>query len=1048
MCRLAGSAHYAYAPNRPLIESLSAEGEISSRSLLVRTAATDSEVRGASSHFRLRDGNLTVPELRLYVLGGQLQGSASIQDLAGPQHGQISASLRGISVEGLQTIIHSAALGQVRFGGTVDADTKASWTGDLGNLVAQADATLHSSVASRGTTMAPAAQPVPLDGVIHARYSAKTRQISLARSSLRVPQTTLTLDGTIDGAIGSRSTLQVGLQTNALQEVEALARMFRTAAPGEQAQPLELHGTAQFRGNIRGTLQNPQLSGQLTARDLRVKGSQFRLLRTGITASPSEASLQNGELDPVPGGKLTFDVRTALRRWSYGPDNSIAVSAHASQLSVAELAHAAGVQAPITGILNADIVLKGSQANPIGNGKLSLTRASVEGEPIQSLNAQFEGTGEAVNASIDLRATVGAADGKLTYYPRQQGYQFTLEAPHLILDQLRTPRARKLKISGQLSISASGRGTFQNPELQANASIPELQVQGQSVRDLKLDVSAANHEAQFTLGSQVANTSIRGQGKVALKDTYYAVAQLDTEGIPLQPLFAAYLPERAAAMNGRTELHATLRGPLKDRQHLEAHLEIPVFQVNYESIQLGAATPIRADYANGVVTLQPTEIRGTGTDLRLQGDVPLASNAPASLDVVGSVDLRVLQILQPDLDGRGQLQFDIRSQGNKSNPNLQGQVRIVDAGLLPSGAPSGLQHANGVLTLQNKRLDITQFQGQLGGGTVTARGGVVYGQNLQFDLAAAINGAQFVDQGLRVTMDGNLALTGTPQAAVLSGRVNLGRVSAAPDFDLSNFSGAGSDVAATPGTGFAQDVRLNVGIQTTSPVNLVSRTLSIRADANLRATGTLAEPVILGRVNISGGDVIAFGNRYVLQPGTLDFINPVQTEPVVNLAATTSINQYNISLRLQGPMERLRTTYSSDPSLPPVDIINLLAFGQTTEAAGANPTPGNLGAESVLASGVSSKFTSQIQNIAGISRLSIDPVLSGTGNGTQQNPGAHITVQQRVTSNLFVTFASDVTSTQNQVIQVEYHFSPRWSFSGVRDQNGGFGFDFRLHKEY
>jgi translocation and assembly module TamB len=297
-------------------------------------------------------------------------------------------------------------------------------------------------------------------------------------------------------------------------------------------------------------------------------------------------------------------------------------------------------------------------------------------------------------------------------------------------------------------------------------------------------------------------------------------------------------------------------------------------------------------------------------------------------------------------------------------------------------------------------------------------------------------------------MDGNLALTGTPQAAVLSGRVNVGRVSAAPDFDLSNFSGAGSDVATTPGTGFMQDVRLNVGIQTTSPVNLVSRTLSIRADANLRATGTLADPVILGRVNISGGDVIAFGNRYVLQPGTLDFINPVQTEPVVNLAATTTINQYNISLRLQGPMERLRTTYSSDPSLPPVDIINLLAFGQTTEAAGANPTPGNLGAESVLASSVSSKFTSQIQNIAGISRLSIDPVLGGTGTGAQQNPGAHITVQQRVTSNLFVTFASDVTSTQNQVIQVEYHFSPRWSFSGVRDQNGGFGFDFRLHKQY
>jgi len=1044
--RLAGSAHYAYVPNRSLIESLSAEGEISSRSLLVQTSATRSEVRDANSRFRLRDGDLSLPEIRLYVLGGEFQGEASIQDLASRQRGQIGGSLRGVSLEGLQAMIKFAALDQIWFGGVIDADTKASWIGNIRNLVADADATIRSSVASRSTMPAAASPPVPLDGVIHARYSAKTKEISLTRSSLRTPQTTLALDG----MIGGRSSLQVGLQANALQEVETLARIFRAVPPGEQIQPLGLSGTALFRGNIRGTLQDPQLSGQLTARDLRVKGSQFRLLRADINASPSQVSFQNGELDPLPGGKLTFDVRAALHRWSYGPDNSLAISAHASQLSVADLAHAAGVQLPVTGILNADVVVKGSQASPIGNGKLSLTRARVAGEPVQSLDAQFEGTGEAVNASIELRAPIGAADGKLTYYPRRQGYQFALQAPHLLLDQLRAPRTKSLKISGQLSISASGSGTFQNPELQANASIAELQVQGQTIRGLKLDASAANHEAQFTLESQVADTSIRAQGKVALKDNYYAVAQLDTQGIPLQPLFAAYLPAHAPGINGHTELHATLRGPLKDRQHLEAHLNIPVFQVSYESIQFAAVAPIRADYANGVVTLQPAEIKGTGTDLRLQGDVPLAGSAPASLNLVGSADLRLLQIFEPDLDSQGQLQFDIRSRGDKSNPNVQGQIHIVDAGLLPSGAPSGLQHANGVLTLQNKRLDITQFQGQFGGGTVTARGGIVYGQNIQFDLAAAVNEAQIVYQGLRISLDGNLALTGTSQAAVLSGRVNVERVSAAPDFDLSNLLGAGTggEVSAPPGTGFTQDVKLNVGVQTTSQVNLASRTLSIKGDANLRATGTLADPVILGRINITGGDVIAFGNRYVMQPGTLDFINPVQTEPVVNLAATTSINQYNISLRLQGPLERLRTTYSSDPALPPVDIINLLAFGQTTEAAGANPTPGNLGAESVLASSVSSKLTSQVQNIAGISRLSIDPVLGGTGNGTQQNPGAHVTVQQRVTSNLFVTFASDVTSTQNQIIQVEYHFSPRWSFSGVRDQNGGFGFDFRLHKEY
>ena len=54
-----------------------------------------------------------------------------------------------------------------------------------------------------------------------------------------------------------------------------------------------------------------------------------------------------------------------------------------------------------------------------------------------------------------------------------------------------------------------------------------------------------------------------------------------------------------------------------------------------------------------------------------------------------------------------------------------------------------------------------------------------------------------------------------------------------------------------------------------------------------------------------------------------------------------------------------------------------------------------------------------------------------------------MTIQQRVTGNLFVTFATDATSTQRQVIKLEYQATPRVGVSGVRDQNGGFGMDGR-----
>jgi translocation and assembly module TamB len=225
-------------------------------------------------------------------------------------------------------------------------------------------------------------------------------------------------------------------------------------------------------------------------------------------------------------------------------------------------------------------------------------------------------------------------------------------------------------------------------------------------------------------------------------------------------------------------------------------------------------------------------------------------------------------------------------------------------------------------------------------------------------------------------------------------------------------------------------------------MNLVSSKVSLQGSANLRVVGTAADPVILGRTNLTGGELFVAGNRYVIQQGTVNFLNPIRTEPVVNLRINTTIDQYNIALNFQGPVEHLQTNYTSDPALPPVDIINLLAFGKTTEASAASP--GNLGAQSVLASGVSSAVSGRVEKFAGLSHLSIDPVLGGG----QQSPGARIAIQQRVTSNLFVTFATDVTSTQHQAIQLEYKLNPRWSVSGVRDQNGGFGVDGKYHKRF
>ncbi len=216
--------------------------------------------------------------------------------------------------------------------------------------------------------------------------------------------------------------------------------------------------------------------------------------------------------------------------------------------------------------------------------------------------------------------------------------------------------------------------------------------------------------------------------------------------IPLQPILAAYAPAQAASVSGQTEIHATVRGPLKNKELLQAHVKIPTLGVNYRAaaiaggppanLQIAAVKPIQADYVNGVLSLQPGEIKGTDTDVRFQGKMPLSGgNGASTLTVQGAINLAIAEVFDPTLASSGQIQFDINAAGHKPGENVEGEIRIVNASFSTPDAPVGLSKGNGVLLLRRDRIDISQFSGNVGGGTVAASGGVTYRPAVQFNLA-------------------------------------------------------------------------------------------------------------------------------------------------------------------------------------------------------------------------------------------------------------------------------------------------------------------------
>jgi translocation and assembly module TamB len=223
-------------------------------------------------------------------------------------------------------------------------------------------------------------------------------------------------------------------------------------------------------------------------------------------------------------------------------------------------------------------------------------------------------------------------------------------------------------------------------------------------------------------------------------------------------------------------------------------------------------------------------------------------------------------------------------------------------------------------------------------------------------------------------------------------------------------------------------------------LNATSSQISLEGQAALNLGGTAANPVITGRTTLTSGELFYRNVRYELQRGVITFDDPNQTHPVLNVSVNTTIEQYNLTLTMRGPLDNLTTSYTSDPPLATADIINLVARGRTVQESASS----SQSTDSMIASQAASQLSSSVQRLVGISSLQIDPTLGGNN----QNPSARVAIQQRVTRNFLFSFSTDVSQPGAEIVQGEYQINRRWSVSAARDQLGGLSIDGRYRKRF
>ena len=185
----------------------------------------------------------------------------------------------------------------------------------------------------------------------------------------------------------------------------------------------------------------------------------------------------------------------------------------------------------------------------------------------------------------------------------------------------------------------------------------------------------------------------------------------------------------------------------------------------------------------------------------------------------------------------------------------------------------------------------------------------------------------------------------------------------------------------------------------------------------------------------------------------MNFYNTSKIEPIIDMDLETAVRGITVDITFSGPVNKLNFSYRSDPPLQTGDIIALLAVGRqpvTTGGLASSQTVGGTNYlttssnNALLGQAISAPVAGRLQRFFGVSHLKIDPQLTDLTSV----PQARVTLEQQISKDITLTYITNLTRTQEQIVRVEWDLSRQWSVIALRDENGAFGIDFQYRKRF
>ena len=682
-----------------------------------------------------------------------------------------------------------------------------------------------------------------------------------------------------------------------------------------------------------------RLTGDLLAGDIDIRAPSLHQLWPTIAGSLAGAGRVSGSL-ALP--RLSGTLSGTRLRFAEFRIGSLDVQSSGSTLENID------VEVAFAGIASGETAL--------GSGRLNLS-----GDPSSvDLTAQWQLDDFAANTVIKLTLDDASVDGRVHSASLTEPYSGTWTTDGPVDFQF---SAGLLKVE---------RGTWLN----GDARLSHERI---SVADDLISVKAALVNGPVSALNLILPEQVRIEG---LADASGNITQRD------------------GAWSGDIEWQQ--RGTLvrfRSDGHDEYSLSMPVARATLQLQENGIELQAEVNADPGIDAALDASISG------LSGDAVL----DAQLRLNGD-NLDWISILFPEIDNiDGTVTADIRGSGKLSEPDLSGELRWQNGQLAVPRLNLPL-HGIDITFTGTSAGDMTIAGDALSGdGSLSVDGRLdnITSGSPSFTVQLLGNQADLLNwPDYQLTASPDLTIDGDTKGVNVTGRVDLDRAEIAIR-ELPEGAISPSDDVMVEGRESVETTRLrtsgDVEIELSDDIHLKAFGLDTNLEGHLRfVVPDKGEPQATGELRLVGGVFEVYGQRLVIERGTMLFTGPLD-DPIINVRATRKIESVDgtvtAGIDLTGRAQNLSSTVFSDPSMSEADALSYLVLGRALQDATA--ADGSALSNTAFSMGLkqAALITNQIGQTVGLDELAV--------SGNNQNT-TELVAGKQINSKMYVRYAYGV----------------------------------------